>query len=251
MLVAFVGGFCASRINANESGAVAFGLHGNAPKVQVAGDGVAAPNHNQFGMNKIAGAHAHRRTHGVQQPLGTRRCTNGTVQQRCAQTMKKPSSHAVALHLAHGASVAVGQYRLRIALRNGLQPCGDGVQSFFPTDGFKTPLALGTHTLHGVQQTVGVVDAFGVTRHLGAQHAIGGGMIWVAMDCRDLTIHHRAHQGACVGAVVWTRPQYVPRKSSVFKRCMGGSVHGFWIVGWKALTTPMRMGASVTLNESV
>ena len=100
------------RINANQFGAMAFGILCATPKVHVAGDRVAAPNHNQFGFRKELGLHAELATQCVDQTFATGRGTNGAIQQRCAHLVEKPRRHGLALHPAHGARIAVGQHGL-------------------------------------------------------------------------------------------------------------------------------------------
>ena len=48
MLMALVGGFALAWVNANQLGALALGLIGIAPEMQVAGNRVAAPDQNQL-----------------------------------------------------------------------------------------------------------------------------------------------------------------------------------------------------------
>jgi hypothetical protein len=47
VLVALVGGFAAARVDAHQPGALAFGLLRVAPEVQVAANGVAAPDEDE------------------------------------------------------------------------------------------------------------------------------------------------------------------------------------------------------------
>ena len=79
MHMAFFSSLAVAGVNANELGAVAFGLLSTAPKVDVAGDGIAALNDNQFGFGKEFGLHAELATQGVHQALAPGRCANGSV----------------------------------------------------------------------------------------------------------------------------------------------------------------------------
>jgi len=81
--------------------------------------------------------------------------------------------HALALHLAHGAGITVGNDGLRVARGDVFQALGNQVQRFVPAHAFELPAALGAGAHHGVQQALGVVGALGVARHLGAQRAVG------------------------------------------------------------------------------
>ena len=94
---------------------------------------------------------------------------------------------------------------------------GDGVQSLVPADALELTAALGADAFHGMQQTVRVVSALGVARHLGAEHAVGHGMVRVALHFGGHTVLHGGDQRAGVGAVVRAGAQD------------GGGVH-IWIV---------------------
>jgi hypothetical protein len=69
VFVTLVGRFALARVNANEFGTVAFGHLGVAPEMQVAGDGVAAPDDDQLGLGKKLHPHAHLGAQGVHQTL--------------------------------------------------------------------------------------------------------------------------------------------------------------------------------------
>jgi hypothetical protein len=122
MFVAFVGRFCAARVDANELGAVALGQLGITPEMQVAANRIAAPDQNELGMRKLLDPHADLAAQGVRQPGTASSGANGAVQQRGPQRVEKPRGHAVSLHQPHGACVAVGQDGLRCIFataRNG------------------------------------------------------------------------------------------------------------------------------------
>jgi len=62
--------------------------------------------------------------------------------------------------------------------------------------------ALGADTFHRVKQTVRMVSALGVARHLGAEHAVGHGVVRVALHFGGHTVLHGGDQRAGVRAVV-------------------------------------------------
>ena len=202
VFMALFGGLAAPGVNADQLGPVAFGFLRDAPKMQVAANRVAAPNDDELGFGKKLVLHAHLVAQGLGQGFGPGRGANRAVQQRCAQLVKKPRRDRLALHQAHGARIAVGQDGLRVACGDGLQPGGNGVQGFVPADRFKLARTLGANPAQGLQQAIGVVGAFGVTRDLGAQHAVGRRVRRVALHLGGTAVLHRGQQCAGVGAIV-------------------------------------------------
>ena len=80
MHMAFFCGFAVAWVNANQFGTVAFGVLRAAPKVHIAGDRIAAPNHNQLGLREELGLHAKFAAQRVHQAFATGRSTNGAIQ---------------------------------------------------------------------------------------------------------------------------------------------------------------------------
>ena len=188
----FMAFFCrlaAPRIDTYQLGALALGLLGIAPKMQVAGDGVAAPDQDQLGLRKKLHPHAELAAQSVHQTLAAGRCADGALQQRGAKLVEKSRRHAVALHQAHGAGIAVGQDGLcgvATARHDGLQPRRNIAQRGVPTHGYKLSAALWAAALEWPQHPFGVVAALGVAGHLGTQSTCGLGM-------RRVTLHLDGH----------------------------------------------------------
>jgi len=117
--------------------------------------------------------------------------------------MKKPRRHALALHLAHGAGVAVGQQGVGVALNDGLQARGNVAQGFLPADGLPGGTRpLGAHAPLGFEQALGMIDALGVARDFGAQHPIGKRMIGVTAHRCGNALLHRGEEGTGIGTIV-------------------------------------------------
>ena len=89
MLVAFVGGFRAARIDADQLGAIALGLLGQAPEVQIAADRVAAPDQDQPALGKVFDLHTHLAAQGVRQAFGAGRGADGAVKLAGAELLEK------------------------------------------------------------------------------------------------------------------------------------------------------------------
>ena len=204
VFVAFVGGFGAARVDAHQPCAAPFGLLGISPEMQVAADGVAAPDQDQPRVDKLLHPHADFAAQGVRQTLSARCGTYCALQLRRAQPVEKAYRHRLALHVAHGARVAVGQHGLLQSARGQVaQARGNIVQRHVPAHGLKLARAFGADAAHGLQDAVGVVGAFGVARHLSAQRAAGLRVRRVTVDLDSDAIADGGDHGAGVRAVVW------------------------------------------------
>ena len=188
MHIAFVGGFGSARVYAHQLGAVAFRLLRDAPKMHAAGDDVAAPNEDEFGLREMLHLHAYLAAKGLRQGFAASARANCAVEFCSTQQVEKPHGDGLALHHAHGARIAVRQYAFGVFVSNGIQACSDVAQGCIPTDLLELAAALGAHTFHRVKHPIGVVGAFGVARHLGAQYAIRQGVVGVALhlDCHPV-----------------------------------------------------------------
>ena len=206
--MAFVGGLAFARVDADQLGAVALGHLGVAPEVQVAGDGVAAPDQDQLGLGKKLHPHANLASQRLHQALTTGGGADGTVQQRGSQLVEEARCHAVALYQAHGPGVAVGQDGLWVSRGNGLQAACNVAQGLVPAHTHKLARALRSAALERVQDAFGVVGALGVARDLGTQRAVGVAVSRVTVDLGGNAILHRGDQGAGVGAVVGAGTQH-------------------------------------------
>ena len=202
VFMALVGGFRAARVDAHQPRAVALGLVGKTPEMQVAANRIAAPDQDQFGLGEMLHLHAHFGAKGVHQRLATGAGANRAFQLRSAQPVEKARGHAFALYLAHGARVAVGQDGFGVLGRNGFQAGGNRVECFFPADALKLPAAFGAYALQGMEDAFGVVGALGVARDFGAQRAIGVAVVRVALDADGHAVFDRGDQGTGVGAIV-------------------------------------------------
>ena len=103
------------------------------PKMQVAGQRVAAPDQNQPGMGKLFGQHPLRSADGVQVPLKPRLRADRAGQLAGAQPMKKTGRHPFPLQKPKGAAVRKRQHRFRtLAVDRLLQTPGNCIQRTAP-----------------------------------------------------------------------------------------------------------------------
>ena len=205
VFVAFVGRFAFARVDADELGTVALGHLGIAPKVQVAGNRIAAPNDDEFGFCKKLHPHADLATQGVRNPLGTRSGTNGAVQQRGSQLVEEARRHALGLHQAHGSGIAIRHDRLGSVRRlgcNGGQFLRNIGQGRLPAHRLKLPGPLRPSAFEGVQDALWVVRALGVARNLGAQRPVGVRVGWVTLHFESDPVLHGCDKRAGIRAVV-------------------------------------------------
>ena len=231
MFVAFFGGFRAARVDANQLGPVAFGQLNIAPKMQVAGNRIAAPDQNQIGVGKKLDPHADFAAKSLGQAFGSGRRTNGAIQLRRAELVEKPRGHALALHRTHGAAIAVRLNRfsgIRRAGGNGFKPRSDIAQSAFPAHPLELPRTLRAAAFKRVQQPLRVVNALGIARHFGAQHAAGLRMRGVALHLQGDAVFNDGDQGAGVRAVVRAGTQHLGGVANlqIFLHGKQSSVHG-------------------------
>ena len=222
MHVTLVGGFTAARIDAHQLGALSLGFLRDAPKVDVAGDGIAAPNEDQFRLGIHAHLHADFATQRLNQAFTASAGANRAVEFGGTHAIEKTHGDGFALHQAHGARVAVGQEFFRALLDDGFEPLCDVGQGFLPTDALELATALGTCAFHRKKQTIRVVSAFGVARHLGAQHPVGHGVVGIALHFAGHTVLHGGDQRTGVRAIV--------RASA--EDGGGRGFHVRWIVLW-------------------
>ncbi|MCY1227605.1 hypothetical protein D9M72_398820 [compost metagenome] len=202
MAMAFLGTQRAVGIDRHQRGAAALGLLRTRPEMQVGSDRVAAPDDHQPGIGHVLHVHADAGAIGVAQRGGAGAGADSAIQPRCAQLVEEACGHALALHQAHGAGIAVRHDGLRIARGDGLQARGDGIERFVPGNRRELALALPADALHRRQQAVGMVGAFGVARYLGAQHALRAGMVRIAGHLDGAAVLDGDEQGTGVGAVM-------------------------------------------------
>ncbi|MDT4834220.1 hypothetical protein FQZ97_678540 [compost metagenome] len=207
VLVALVGGFGLARVDAHQPRAGALGGLGVAPEVQVAGDGVAAPDEDELGLGEELDAHADLGAQRVDHGFAARHRADGAVQQRGAQLVEEAPVHRFALHQAHGARIAVGENCFRFRLQSPKMR-GDIVQCSLPRDGLEAAAALGTDAFQGLHEPLGMVIAFDVAGHLGAQHAAGVRVGGVALQLHRHAVLDGGDERAGVGAIVRAGAQH-------------------------------------------
>ena len=93
---------------------------------------------------------------------------------------------AVAHHEAHRAGIVIGPDRLRAELALGrIEARGDLVERLVPGDARELAGALRPGAAHRIEQPLGMMDALGVARDLGADDAGRVGLLFRAADPAD------------------------------------------------------------------
>ena len=131
-------------------------------------DRIGAPDHDQIGFRHLARI-------GTGDPAGAggkagvgRVDADGGVKARVFLGVAQPMD-AVALHEAHGAGVVIRPHRLRAMARFGAQELlGDEIERVVPRYRLERARALRPGPAQRLRQAVGMMDALGVARDLGA-----------------------------------------------------------------------------------
>ena len=223
VLVALLGGFAAPRVDGDQLRAASFGLLRKGPEVHAGGDRVAAPDQDQPALGKVLQVHAHGGSVGQLQPGGPRLRTNAAMQTGRPQPVPEAPGHRLTLHETHRAGIAVGSDGLGVACGDGPQPRSDVVQCLIPAHRRELTPPLRPDALERRQHPVWVFDALHVPRHLGAQGAVGGRVVRVALQLHHAPALHRHPDGTGVRAIV--------RTGGVHQRSAGQGVAGGGKVG--------------------
>jgi len=80
VFVALLGRLGAAWVDAHQPRTVALGLLGQAPEMQVAADGVAAPDDDELGVGEVLHLHADLAAQGLDQALAAGRGADGALQ---------------------------------------------------------------------------------------------------------------------------------------------------------------------------
>lgn len=202
MVMALFSAVATVGIDGPELRALAFGALDHTPQMQVAGDGIGPPQHDQARIFKRFRVHAKSGAHALLHCLRTGTGADGAVQQTGTERMEQTAGHAFPLHLPHRSSITVGQDGLRFAAPDSGQPVGDESIRLLPRDRREAARTFPARALEGLKQARGVMNTLGVAAHLGAQHAVRQGMGCITLDVDDSSVLHGDTQGAGIGAIV-------------------------------------------------
>ena len=153
--------------------------------VHLGAGGVGAPDDQQVGLRHLSRVGAREFAGAGDETVPGERRADGGVEAGIALGVAQ-AVDAVALHEAHRAGIIVGPDGLRAELRLRFQELlGAEVERGVPGNPLELARALGAGADHRVEQPVRMVDALGVARDLGADHAGGIVVVACAPDAAD------------------------------------------------------------------
>ena len=208
MPVGLLRGQRAVGIDGDDACALPSGLGNARPEVQVRGDRIGAPEHDQLRIAKMFDVGADLGTdHGVVAGPACAR-TQHTLGERRPQPVEETPRQPEVVDEAERARIGVGQDRLRIVAGDLGQAPGDGVQRFIPADAneLATPGAFLADPFHRVEQAVRVVGALQIARDLGAQNAGRTRMIRIPAHAGGDALLDCDEHGAGVRTIMRTSP---------------------------------------------
>jgi hypothetical protein len=158
---------------------------------------IGAPDHDQIGDAHLARIDAGDLAGAGGKPHPRDGRADGGVDARIFLHMGE-TVDAEAHHQPHGAGVVVRPDRFGAEAALGrVEACGNFVQRFIPGDARELAGAFRACAAQRMHQPVGMVDALGIARHLGADHARGVALQPGAAHPPDgVTIDHLDIEGA-------------------------------------------------------
>ena len=171
--------------------------------IDLGGDGVAAPHHDQVSLGhfaRIGAANAAQRGHGGR---FHDRGADGVLLPGIAHGVAQPVD-AIALQQTHGAGEVIGPDRFAAMLGGGIgEGAGQAVQRLIPGDGAELARTARPVAQQRLGQAFRVMHPLGVARDFGADDAGGVAVIGGATHPADLAGGEQLHlQGAGAGAIM-------------------------------------------------
>src|SRR5262249_34252087 len=146
-------------------------------------DGVVAPEDDELAVDDVlVGGAVALAEGGLDGGLGGG-AADAAFELRGAEAVPEAAAGGDPLHPGEGAAVAVGLDGLRAGLGDDrLPPAGDLAEGLAPGDALPLAAAFRTDALQGVGEPAGVVDVIEVGSDLGAEPALGGGVVGVGAE---------------------------------------------------------------------
>ncbi|EXI68478.1 MAG: hypothetical protein AW08_01260 [Candidatus Accumulibacter adjunctus] len=210
VLVAAVGGHRPAGVDGDQARTAPPRFLRQAPEMKVGDDAVAAPDEDQPRVDDVLGVEADARTDRRAVAHGAGAGADRPVELRGAETVEETAVERTVAEQPRVAGIAVGDDRLgTMAGDDAAETVGDGVQRLVPADPFEARARpLRADAPQRMQQALRVMDALGVVRHLGAQHAGSRRVIGRAGDLQHAALADRDLECAGVRAVMRTGATY-------------------------------------------
>ena len=204
VLVAFLRGRAAVRIDGDKPCAPPLCFLHPRPDVQVGRDRIAAPDDDESAVLELLAVHTDGRADdGIPADFAGGRADR-PIEKRSAETVEEAPVHRRALDQTHRPAIAVRHDRLGPVARrrDRLELRGDLVERFVPPDTGKATLALAPDPTHWMQHTIRRISAVEIARDLRAELAGGRRMRRVAANLDRLAVFDGDEHRAGVGAIV-------------------------------------------------
>ena len=161
-----------------------------AHQVDLGGDGVAAPHHDQVGLRHLPRVRAPDVAHPRLPPGGGDGGADRHLLARVAHDVAQPLD-AVALHQAHGAGGVIGPDGKRAVLRRRVaEGIGDPAERLVPANAGELAGALRPRAQQGMGETVRMVGPLGVAPNLRADDARGVAVVGPAHGADAGAVEH-------------------------------------------------------------
>ena len=205
VLIALLGGGCATGVDGDQAGTATPGLLRQAPEMEIGNDAVATPEDDQPRIDDVVGVETDTAADRSAVAHGAGAGADRPVELGSAETVEEASVHRPVAEQARVARVAVGNDGLgAVGFGNLAEASGDAGQRLIPGNPLEACAgALGADPAQRVKQPVRVVDALGIVGDLGAEHASSRRVIGRASDLDDAPVGDRYCQSTGVRAIVW------------------------------------------------
>lgn len=203
------GGARAARIDDHHLGAVFACLEQVRHEVRRGAHRVVAPDDDQLAvLHVFVGLAAAAAQRGLYGKFG-RRTANGARQLAGAETVPETAVDHPHLQQPQRAAVAVGQNRFCAKLGNDAPPAlANLTNRLIPADLLPLPAALWPDAAQRVGEPVGMVDVVEIRPYLGAQPALGDGVVGVAVELDGTAVFHLRHNAASIGTIMRASPAH-------------------------------------------
>ena len=179
-------------VNHRDPGAALFPrAHRMCHHVDLGIHGIGAPDHDKVGDAHLARIDAGNLAGAGGKADARNRRADRRIEARIFLHMSE-AVDAVAHHQSHGAGIIIRPDRLRSEFAfGGIEASGDFVKRIIPADPRELARSLRPDTEHRIGQPVRMMDALGIARDLGADHACRVGLQLGTADPADRgTIDH-------------------------------------------------------------
>src|SRR5436853_2559051 len=204
MLVAMIHRVSSVGIDADYASAFFFRLLDLRPEVNIGAQRIRPPEHDEPGPREVLGVSAVHAAKGVSYRFRTGGRTYRERKPARAQAVEEAPIHARSVHDAERSAGSERKYGFRTFFRFGksLEALGDFVESLIPAYSLEAAFAFRPYSAHRIEQAIGVVHSFEISRHLRTQKPLGRRMTGIARHADSAPIFNLDQHRAGIRAVV-------------------------------------------------